>query len=294
VWDLAKCSTGSPGGLKLTLTGHISTVRGLAVSPRTTYMFSCAEDKMVKCWDLEQNKVVRHYHGHLSGVYAMALHPTLDLLVTAGRDSVARVWDVRTARSVHCLGGHGNTIGSVLTNAVDPQIVTGGYDNMIRLWDLAAGKCMATLTNHKKAVRCLCAHPREFSFVSGAADNLKKWQTRDGKFLRNLSGHDTIVNAVACNEDGVLVSGGDNGSLHFWDYETGHGFQQTDTIVQPGSLDAEAGIYAMGFDLTGSRLVTCEADKTIKIWSEDNDADEESHPVDMKAWAKACRMYKRY
>mmetsp|Transcript_24041 Transcript_24041/g.54244 ORF Transcript_24041/g.54244 Transcript_24041/m.54244 type:complete len:258 (-) Transcript_24041:174-947(-) len=257
-------------------------------------MFSCAEDKMVKCWDLEQNKVVRHYHGHLSGVYAMALHPTLDLLVTAGRDSVARVWDVRTARSVHCLGGHGNTIGSVLTNAVDPQIVTGGYDNMIRLWDLAAGKCMATLTNHKKAVRCLCAHPREFSFVSGAADNLKKWQTRDGKFLRNLSGHDTIVNAVACNEDGVLVSGGDNGSLHFWDYETGHGFQQTDTIVQPGSLDAEAGIYAMGFDLTGSRLVTCEADKTIKIWSEDNDADEESHPVDMKAWAKACRMYKRY
>ena len=41
-------------------------------------------------------------------------------------------------------------------------------------------------------------------------------------------------------------------------------------------------------------MVTCEADKTIKIWSEDNDADEESHPVDMKAWAKACRMYKRY
>ena len=41
-------------------------------------------------------------------------------------------------------------------------------------------------------------------------------------------------------------------------------------------------------------MVTCEADKTIKIWSEDNDADEESHPVDMKAWAKACRMFKRY
>ena len=72
-----------------------------------------------------------------------------------------------------------------------------------------------------QAVRALAANPREFSFVSGAADNLKKWQTRDGKFLRNLSGHDTIINALACNEDGVLVSGGDNGSLHFWDYESG-------------------------------------------------------------------------
>jgi len=73
-----------------------------------------------------------------------------------------------------------------------------------------------------------------------------------------------------------------------------YNFQQVDTIVQPGSLDAEAGIYAMGFDGTGSRLVTCEADKTVKIWAEDASADEESHPVDMRAWTKACRQYKRY
>jgi len=32
-------------------------VTGLAVSPRHPYMFSCGLDKMVKCWDLEQNKV---------------------------------------------------------------------------------------------------------------------------------------------------------------------------------------------------------------------------------------------
>mgnify|MGYP001810346072 CR=1 FL=1 len=31
-------------------------VTGLAVSPRHPCMFSCALDKMVKCWDLEQNK----------------------------------------------------------------------------------------------------------------------------------------------------------------------------------------------------------------------------------------------
>ena len=49
---------------------------------------------MVKCWDLEVNKVIRHYHGHLSGVYTLSLHPTLDILVTAGRDASARVWDM--------------------------------------------------------------------------------------------------------------------------------------------------------------------------------------------------------
>ncbi len=41
VWDLAS------GKLKLSLTGHISTVRGLVVSPRQPYLFSCGEDKQV-------------------------------------------------------------------------------------------------------------------------------------------------------------------------------------------------------------------------------------------------------
>ena len=45
--------------------------------------------------------------------------------------------------------------------------------------------------------------------------------------------------------------------------------------MQPGSLDAEAGILASEFDQTGTRLVTCEADKTIKIWKEDREATRE-------------------
>jgi pleiotropic regulator 1 len=39
--------------------------------------------------------------------------------------------------------------------------------------------------------------------------------------------------------------------LNFWDYDSGYCFQKAKTIVQPGSLDAEAGIYAASFDLSG-------------------------------------------
>lgn len=46
-----------------------------------------------------------------------------------------------------------------------------------------------------------------------------------------------------------------------------------------GSLDSEAGIYALSFDQTGSRLITCEADKTIKFWKEDESATPETHPI---------------
>jgi len=274
IWDLAS------GTLKTSFTGHISTVRGLVVSDRHNYLFSCGEDKMVKCWDLEQNKAIRYYHGHLSGIYAIALHPKLDLLVTTGRDSTCRVWDIRTKSEIHVLTGHTNTITSVLTQAADPQIITGSEDSTVKLWDLGMGKCVSTLTHHKKGVRALQMHPTEFTFASASSDNVKKWKLPHGDFISNFSGHNSIVNTCALNQDNVFVTGGDNGSMIFWDWATGYPFQKLDTIVQPGSLESEAGIYASIFDKSGTRYFTCEADKTIKIYWEDENATPENSPID--------------
>jgi len=315
IFDLAKASVGREDALKITLTGHIGPIRGMAFSERHPYLFSAGEDKQVKvgcnflphsfqhlcltsnicvldsihkCWDLETNQVVRHYHGHLSGVFCLKLHPTLDLLVTGGRDAVARVWDMRTKHQIHCLSGHDNTVGSILTKSVNPQIITSSYDSTIKLWDIVAGKSMATLTHHKKSVRALCQPSFESTFLSASADSIKKWQHKDGRFLRSFTGHNSVVNALAVNDDGVVLSAGDDGSMKFWDYHSGYCFQDTETIAQPGSLEAENGIYAAEFDGTGTRLITCEADKTIKIWKEDENESEESYAIDMAGWRKKC------
>ncbi|KAM0729366.1 Pleiotropic regulator 1 [Formica fusca] len=276
IWDL------SSGKLKVSLTGHISSVRGLAFSQRHPYLFSCGEDRQVKCWDLEYNKVIRHYHGHLSAVYSMALHPTVDVLVTAGRDSTGRVWDMRTKANVHTLVGHTNTVASVICQSAEPQIVTGSHDCTIRLWDLAAGKSRATLTNHKKSVRALTCHPSLYMFASASPDNIKQWKCPEGKFIQNLSGHNAIVNCLAVNADGVLVSGADNGTMHLWDWRTGYNFQRLQAPVQPGSMDSEAGIFSITFDMSGTRMITTEADKTIKLYKEDDTASEKTHPIDWR------------
>lgn len=129
----------------------------------------------------------------------------------------------------------------------------------------------------------LAAHPREHTFASGAADNIKKFKLPEGDFLHNfLQQQQAIINTMAVNEDGLLATGGDNGSLWLWDWKSGNAFQRGETIPQPGSLDSEAGIYAMSFDVTGTRLVTCEADKTIKMWREDEMATPETHPLDFQ------------
>lgn len=65
-----------------------------------------------------------------------------------------------------------------------------------------------------------------------------------------------------------FFSTADNGTAVMWDYKSGLPFQNFETPVHPGSLDAEAGVFCSTFDQTGSRLITGGADKTIKIYGE--------------------------
>ncbi|CAA7028982.1 unnamed protein product [Microthlaspi erraticum] len=247
-------------------------------------MFSAGDDKQVNCWDLVQNKVIRSYHGHLHGVYCLALDPTLNVLLSGGRDSVCRVWDIRANTKAFALSGHDSDVLSVISRPTSPQVITGSADSTVKFWDLRyGGRAMTTLTNHKRSVRAMALHPRENAFVSASADNIKKFSLPRGELCHNMLTHQkATINAAAVNEDGVLVTGGDAGGLCFWDWKSGHSFQRAETIVQPGSLECEAGIYAACYDKTGTRLVTCEADKTIKMWKEDENATRETHPLNFK------------
>lgn len=68
-------------------------------------------------------------------------------------------------------------------------------------------------------------------FASASPDNIKQWTCPDGKFVQNLTGHNAIVNCMAVNSDGVLMSGANNGSIYAWDWRTGYNFQRMQVIM---------------------------------------------------------------
>lgn len=80
-----------------------------------------------------------------------------------------------------------------------------------------------------------------------------------------------MVVTDGCDTSGnsLSLSAADNGTIHMWDWRTGYNFQRIHAAVQPGSLDSESGIFACMFDISQTKLITAEADKTIKVYRED-------------------------
>jgi len=67
-------------------------------------------------------------------------------------------------------------------------------------------------------------HPSEYTFASGGSDKIRVWKCPEGHQLRTITGPSAIVNTLAINQDNVLVSGADDGTLSFYDWESGHCF----------------------------------------------------------------------
>jgi pleiotropic regulator 1 len=267
IWDLAT------GALRLTLTGHTHNVRAVRVHPHLKYLFSAGEDTLVKCWDLESNKVIRHYHGHVGGVYCLDVHPVDNVIFTGSRDTTVRMWDIRTRECVHVLSGHTHTVQALAAQSSVPEVISGSTDATVRLWDIrVAGKAYKTLTHHQKGIRSISIY-NESSFATCSPDSVKVWRSPEGEFERNFSHSQTsIVNCSAVRDDGLFVTGLDDGKLGLYDWDTGKQFQEIHTPPQPGSLDCENAIFDIKFDFSGTRMITAECDKTIKLYREDENA----------------------
>ena len=272
--------------LAATLQGHVMGVRDIEISVHNPYLFSCSEDKMIKCWDLENNQIIRDYHGHLSGVYCVVQHPSIDQIIISGsRDSTAKVWDVRSRSDVLTLVGHKQAVNKVLAFPVEPQVVTCSNDNTIRFWDLRnGGKPLKIITNHTKHVRDMAKNTQEFSFASCSTNSIMSWAMPAGQLLTTFEPQPVkpvpnntwqeeplgVVNTLSVSAKNILFAGTDSGDMVFYDYLSSQRLCQRSSIpynnLNNTTEESDAGILTSSFDNSGNILLTGEVDKFIKIW----------------------------
>ncbi|GAB4286021.1 MAG: hypothetical protein Fur0025_18110 [Oscillatoriaceae cyanobacterium] len=259
-----------------TLHGHISAVRGIAISPDGSNIASASYDCTIKIWDLHTKSLLHTLRGHRDRVYSVAYPSTTDrdntLLVSGSADTTIKIWHIPSGKCRQTLTGHTQNVCSVAISPDGQTIASGSWDTSIKIWDIPSGKCRQTLTGHLSWVYGVAFSPDGTKLASASADGaIRIWDlnTKIGRILPHYGtpNYGTILHGVAYNGAKIphsdrgqelLASCTSQGEINIWDATRG---ARVSTLIGHTKR-----LNSAIFSPDGQTLISGSWDRTLKIW----------------------------
>ncbi len=161
-------------------------------------------------------------------------------------------------------------IAALAFRPASAQLLIGSDAGILRLWQIVAGETFTytdrlSLNVHAGPVTALAFGPDGQRFVSAGGEAYTHvpvdrefaavvWDLPTVAQQAVLSGHQGFVRALAFSPDGqTLVSGADDGTLRFWDAQTG---------ANTGLLDFSAPIFDLAYSADG-RLIAVAVGRAV-------------------------------
>jgi len=162
-----------------TLTGHsgtLSSVNTLAINPDSHTLASGGDDKNIKLWDLNTQKILASLSGHSQAVKSVAFSPDGKILATASDDKTIKLWEVKTLKEICTLLGHSHAVKSVAFSPDGQILASGSWDKTIKLWDVNTGTEICTITGHQLQVNSVAFSPQGQLLASASYDRtIRLW-----------------------------------------------------------------------------------------------------------------------
>ncbi|MBW4563288.1 MAG: serine/threonine protein kinase [Mojavia pulchra JT2-VF2] len=278
-----------------TLIGLPSTagINALTFSPDGKTLASGNDDKLIRIWDLNTQKVLATLSGHSQAVKSLAYSPDGNILATASDDKTIKLWDINRFQEDLTLIGHSHAVKAVAFSPDGQILASGSWDKTVKLWDVNTGKEIFTLTGHHLQVNSVAFTSQGRILASTSFDRtIRLWQlpttnmllksSRNTEFeatedisrlisseefenrpdctlLGIFSGHAWAVLTIAFSPDGkILATGSDDNTIKLWQVNTG----QVITTL----LGHSWSVVALAFTADGEMLVSASRDQTIKLW----------------------------
>jgi hypothetical protein len=202
---------------EVVLRGNDGCIRSLVQLP-DDMLASGSDDKTVRVWDLMTQQCKFTLQGHKNWVRALVVLPH-NKLASGSDDKTIRIWDLNTQQCDVVLKGHGGYVLAinVLTGG---RLASGSYDNDIRVWNLLTQQCELTLKG-SSTVWSLSALPNN-RLASGCGDgSVRVWNLVTGRCQMVIHGHTACVYRVAVFSTDTIVSGSDDRSIRWHQYDCG-------------------------------------------------------------------------
>ncbi|KAH7830370.1 pre-mRNA-splicing factor prp46 [Monocercomonoides exilis] len=259
--------------------GHHSGVFCLSVHPSLDLLVTGGRDSAARVWDIRTKMEVLQLSGHSNTVMSLITQNASPHVITGGADSTIRLWDLRKAeRPLDQLTYHKKSVRALCRHPYQFTFVSGGQDN-VKKYSFEGPTFLGNLDNAGTRINSLSINPELESITSASpsSDSLSSDSSSSSSSSLELSLKSSSASTVVSG--GVLAGGCSDGSVAFWDWRTGYLFQKIRPPVQVGSLESEYGVECVTFDKSGTRLITTNDDKTIKIFGEDPDSSPATDPI---------------
>lgn len=250
-------------------------------------LVSTGHDGTIQLWDGQSGELVKTLEGRIDpvtlaayesylrrikfglemlkplGVNTASLHtavfsPDGTRLVTAANDMKLQFWNGKTGQSIPTQMGLTIWINTAIFSPDGTRLVTANADGVLQLRDGQSGVLIQPQMGQISSVdtAIFSANGTRLVTVNHDKNLVQLWDGRTGELVKTLKMQVSRIHSAVFNLDGTRLATGGIGSPELWDGQTGEWIK---TLV--GNVNT-----TIAFTTAGTRLVTGDADGTIRLW----------------------------
>ncbi|MCO6456356.1 MAG: WD40 repeat domain-containing protein, partial [Pirellulaceae bacterium] len=233
--------------------GHAAAVTAVALAADGMTAFSGAADNSLKQWKLDTVEELRGYAGHTGAVTSLAVQGAT--LLSGSADGTARLWNTANGAAIRAVN-HGAAVSRVTVTADGAMLASAGADKTIKLWTAANGASLAVLAGHAEAPTDLAFSGDGQRLLSCSADGCRLWSSA-GVPLERFRLGDQPVKGTAFAAAGATILAMD----------AAHALHSAAPALERLIAGHQGGVRRVAFVPAGTMLVTCGADKSVRLWT---------------------------
>lgn len=239
---------------------HTAPVNAVVFSQDSQFLFSASQDATIKIWHLATGTLLKTLSGHSGSVTQIAVGQVRELIVSSSLDGSIRAWNLKTGQLIQKLLQYTVPTQAMALTQHGSIAICGSDDGSIRMCHVLMGGVLKWFNPHNEAISAIALSGHEQCFaVADQTGRVSLYEFPSGKALWTAQKSASPVRTLAfIHNNSILVSGGKDAVLQFWDVATGS------LLASLSAHDAAIGGLSVAPD--ADTFLSASADRTVKVW----------------------------